>query len=76
MVTRHGVQDVQGEDQEIGEEDDNTHTLLSGLLHIRNDRNELDLRAMTKTEDGKNDKEVLIKDEALNLQSIKQTNNQ
>ena len=70
MIARHGVQDVQGEDQEIGEENDNTHTLLSGLLHIRNDRNELDLRAVTKAEDGKNNKEVLIKDKTLNLQSI------
>lgn len=75
VITGHRVQDVEREDEEVSEEDNNTHTLLGRLLHIRDDGNELDLRAVTEAEDGKNNKKVLIEDDALNLRMNDSTHN-
>ena len=70
MIAGHGVKDIEREDDEIGEEDNNSHTLLCGLLHIGHNGDELNLRAVTEAENGEDHQQVLIKDNALDLRVI------
>ena len=58
---------LKNKDKEISTKDNYTNTFLSRLFHFRDNWNELNLRAMTKAEDRKNNKKILIKDKALNL---------
>ena len=66
-VSRHGIHDVQREDQEVSEEHDGSNTLLCGLLHVGHNGDELHLRAMSEAEDGQYSKKILVEDEGLQL---------
>lgn len=74
-VAREGVNHVEREDDHIGTKDDVAHTLAGRLLQIRENGDKLDLRAVTEAEDGKNNKKVLIEDDALNLRMNDSTHN-